>query len=161
MRKIILSGVFLFSAIAGFCQAAPEENGTIYITHPYIDAVNNTVKAYLAKDMAANAKIYADTAKWVVSGMEKPMPIAAAIKEWASDFDYYTDIKMVKDGYPDYLHYKDGDQKVVQSWWHWSGKSKKTGAVVKIDFVQFDSFNSAGKIAFESIYGDFSKMVKN
>ena len=160
MRKIILLAVFLFSAIAGFCQA-PEENGVIYITHPYIDAVNKTAQAYRNKDMATNTKLYADTAKWWVSGMDKPMPIAAAIKDWTTDFDFYTDIKMEKDGYPDYLHYKDGDQKVVQSWWHWSGKSKKTGAVVKIAFVQFDTFNSAGKIAFESVYGDFSKMVKN
>ena len=111
--------------------------------------------------MALNAKLYSDTAKWWISGLEKAMPIAAAMKEWASDFDFYKDITVTPDGYPDYLHYKDGDQKVVQSWWHWAGTSKKTGAVVKINYVQFDTFNSAGKIAFESIYGDFSKMVKN
>ncbi len=93
--------------------------------------------------------------------MEKPVPIANALKDWVTDFDYYTDVKVNKVGYPDYLQYKDKDQKYVQSWWQWSGKSKKTGAVVKIDFVQFDLFNSAGKIEFESIYGDFSKMVKN
>ncbi len=160
MRKIILLAIFLFSGIAGFCQA-PEENGVIYITHPYIDVVNKSVQAYRDKDIATNSKIFADTAKFWVSGMDKPMPIAAALKDWATDFDYYSDIKVGKVGYPDYLNYKDKDQKVVQSWWQWTGKSKKTGTVVKIDFVQFDNFNTAGKIEFESIYGDFSKMVKN
>jgi hypothetical protein len=160
MRKIILSAVFLFSAIAGFCQA-PEENGVIFIKHPYIDAVNRSTQAYRDKDTATNSKIFADTAKFWMSNMEKPIPIAAALKDWATDFDFYNDIKLVKVGYPDYLHYKDQDSKVVQSWWQWSGKSKKTGAVVKIDFVQFDNFNSAGKIDFESLYGDFSKLVKN
>jgi hypothetical protein len=160
MRKSILT-VFLFSiAMAGFSQVQ-KENGTIYISHPYIDAVNNSVKAYLDKDIATNTKLFADTATFWASGMEKPVPIATAFKDWATDFDYYNDIKVTKVGYPDYLHYIDRDQKYVQSWWQWVGTSKKTGAVVKIDFVQFDRFNDAGKIASEGLYGDFSKLVKN
>ena len=160
MRKIILSAIFFLAVLTGYCQA-PEENGIIYIKHPYIDVVNKSVQAYRDKDIATNSKIFADTAKFWLSNTEKPIPIAAALKDWATDFDYYDSIKVVKVGYPDYLHYKDKDQKYVQSWWTWTGKSKKTGALVKIDFVQFDSFNSAGKIDFESIYGDFSKLVKN
>lgn len=160
MKKIILIASLFLMGMKGYSQAQ-EENGIIYIKHPYIDVVNSTVKAYMTKDVASFAKIYSDTAKWWASGMEKPMPIAAAFKEWASDFDYYTDIKITPVGYPDYLHYKDKDQKYVQSWWLWEGRSKKTGGIVKIDMVQFDSFNSAGKIVFESNYGDFSKMVKN
>ena len=149
----------LLRTAPGFSQAS-KENGTIYITHPFIDAVNKSVKAYLDKDIATNSNIFADTATFWVSGMEKPIPIAAAFKDWASDFDFYTDIKVSTVGYPDYLHYIDKDQKYVQSWWLWTGTSKKTGAVVKIDFVQFDNFNKDGKIVFEYIYGDFSKLVK-
>jgi len=160
MRKIILLPVLLLIVIAGFSQTQ-EENGIIYIKHQFIDVVNKSVQAYRDKDIATNSKIFADTAKFWISGWEKPVPIAAALKDWATDFDFYSDIKVITVGYPDYLHYKDKDQKYVQSWWTWSGKSKKTGEVVKIDFVQFDQFNSAGKIEFESIYGDFSKMVKN
>ncbi|MDE3182235.1 MAG: hypothetical protein KGM16_02340 [Bacteroidota bacterium] len=63
MRQITLLAVFLFSVIAGFSQASVE-NGTIYIKHPYIDAVNKTTEAYLDKDMAMNVKLYSDTAKW-------------------------------------------------------------------------------------------------
>ena len=159
MKKFLVTISLLLIGIVSFSQE--EKNGTIYIKHPYIDVVNSAIKAYLAKDDAANAKIYADTAKFWVSGMDKPMAIADAIKMWDTDFDFYDDIKLTPVGYPDYLHYLDKDQKYVQSWWTWSGKSKKTGEVIKIDLVQFDRFNSAGRIDFETLYGDFSKMVKN
>lgn len=159
MKKIVLTAAIFLFGMAAFCQKE-EKNGTIYIKHPYIDVVNQATKAYLAKDDATNKQIYADTARWWSSGMSKPIGLADAIKEWDSDFDYYDSIKVTPVGYPDYLHYIDKDTKIVQSWWKWSGKSKKTGDVVTVDFVQFDEFNNNGKITFESIYGDFSKMVK-
>ena len=118
------------------------------------------MEAYLKKDDAANMKIYADTAKVWVSGLPKSISIQEAIKMWNSDFDYYDSITVTPVGYPDYLEYVKDGAKVVQSWWKWSGKSKKTGETIKIDFVQFDDFNKAGKIEREIIYGDFSKMVK-
>lgn len=159
MKKLFLTaGLFLLGFVC-FSQAI-ETNGTIYIKHPYIDVVNNAAKAYLAKDDAANKEIFSDTARFWITGMEKPVEIAEAMKMWYSDFDYYDDIKLKTVGYPDYLNYKDQDFKVVQSWWQWSGKSRKTGMVVTIDFVQFDTFNNDGKIVNESLYGDFSKMVK-
>ena len=159
MKKIFLTSALFVFAMAAFSQAE-KTNGSIYIKHPYIDLVNKTVKAYLEKDEATNKKIYSDTATFWVSGLEKKMPIAEAFKMWSTDFDFYDDIKVTPVGYPDYLHYTLRDDKFVQSWWKWSGKSKKTGAVVTIDMVQFDKFNKAGKIVEEGIYGDFSKMVK-
>jgi hypothetical protein len=161
MKKILLTTSLLLFGIASFSQEI-QKNGTIYIKHPYIDVVNNAMQAYLAKDDATNMQIYADTAKYWVSGMTKPIGITNAIKMWDSDFDYYDDIKLTptSGSYPDYLNYVDKDAKVVQSWWQWSGKSKKTGEILKIDLVQFDNFNAAGKIVFESDYGDFSKMEK-
>lgn len=158
MKSIILTGALFLLGMGAFCQQ--EENGTIYIKHPYIDAVNNTTKAYLAKDEAALKTLYSDTAKWWASGMKKFIPIADAMKTWMTDFDYYTDVKQDQFGYPDYLHYKKDDSHTVQSWWTWSGKSKKTGEVLKIPMVVFDDFNKDGKIVREYIYGDFSKMVK-
>ena len=159
MRKMILSLALLLSGVVCLSQTQ-KENGTIYINHPYIDIVNISMKAYLDKNIAANTKIFADTAKIWISGMEKPMPAADVLKDWVTDFDFYKDIKVQKVGYPDFLHYQDEDQKYVQSWWQWIGTSIKSGEVVKIDFVQFDRFNSAGKIDRESLYGDFSKLVK-
>jgi hypothetical protein len=159
MRKIIVTlGLFLFG-ITAFCQQ--EENGTIYIKHPYIDAVNKTTEIYLNKDWNAEKTFYSDTAKWWASGMQKPIPIADAIKNWSTDYDYYDSIKIEKRGYPDYLHYKDQDSKTVQSWWVMSGVSKKTGKKASVYFVQFDEFNNDGKIVFESGFGDFSKWQKD
>ena len=104
--------------------------------------------------------MYSDTARWWVSGLEKFIPIADAFKSWKSDFDFYNDIKQVQVGYPDFLHYKKENAMIVQSWWNWTGKSKKTGEELKVPMVIFDEFNSAGKIVNEYIYGDFSKMEK-
>lgn len=160
MKKIIITfGLFLLG-MNSFSQAM-KENGTIYMTHPYIDVVNNSMKSYVAKDNGALTKIYSDTARYWASGMEKSMPIGDAIKMWMGDFDYYDSVQVKVVGYPDYLHYVDMDAKVVQSWWTWMGKSKKTGAWLKVPFVQFDSFNKDGKIDFEGNYGDWSKFKTN
>jgi hypothetical protein len=158
MKKVIVTAVLFLSGITAFCQS--EENGTIYIKDPYIQVVNDAVAAYLNKDDAANKRIYSDTAQWWISGMEKFIPIADAMKMWPDDFKYFDHIKSVPQGYPDYLHYKKGDAKIVQSWWTWSGKSKKTGEVIKVPEVIFDEFNNDGKIVREYIYGDFSKVNK-
>ncbi len=160
MKKIIITFSLFLVGMACFAQDQ-QENGTIYIKHPYIDVVNNGAKAYLAKDNGALSSYYSDTAKFWASGMEKNISMADIIKLWNKDFDKYDDIKLTTQGYPDYLHYLDKDQKYVQSWWVWSGKSKKTGEVLSIPFVQFDQFNDDGKIDFETNYGDFSKMEKD
>lgn len=158
MKKVIVTAALFLLGVTAFCQE--EENGTIYIKHPYIDVVLNATKAYLANDEAANNMIYSDTAKWWISGLEKFIPIADAMKMWSNDFNFFDDIKSEPVGYPDYLHYKKEDAKIVQSWWTWSGKSKKTGEVIKVQEVTFDEFNNDGKIVREYIYGDFSKVMK-
>lgn len=155
MRQLIPTLCFLLLSCTAFCQQ--EENGIIYIKHPYIDAVNKAQKAYVDKDAASMKTFYSDTAKWWASGLAKQVPIADAIKIWFSDFDNFDSISQKPFGYPDYLHYKDGDAKVVQSWWLLSGKSKKTGKVVKVRFEMLDDFNNDGKIVMEQIFGDFSE----
>ena len=155
MKKFFVIMILSLAARTGFCQQ--EENGIIYIKHPHIDAVQKTVKAYLQKDMTGMKMLYSDTARWWASGMTKSIPIADAMKLWMSDFDMYDSIDQKQAGYPDYLHYKDEDAKTVQSWWTMSGKSKKTGEVVRVHMFMLDDFNAEGKIVRESIYGDFSK----
>ena len=82
MKKIIVTtGLFLIG-LSAFCQQ--EENGTIYIKHPNIDAVNKMQAAYLAKDVASLKTAYSDTARFWASGMEKFIPIADAMKMWMS-----------------------------------------------------------------------------
>ncbi len=157
MKKIILATacIFIF-ALSSFGQM-DQKNGTIYIKHPYIDVVMNAEKAYLENKPDAN-KYFADSAMFWATGMEKQIPMSEAFKTFAHHFDAYDNIQMKQVGYPDYLHYIDKDSKIVQSWWKWSGKSKKTGLVLNVDLVKFDEFNKDGKIINESLYGDFSKM---
>ena len=158
MKKISLTVMaFTLLAINSFAQ---KENGKIYITHPNITAVLAANEAYLHKDAAANLQYFSDTAKIWMSGMEKPIGIKEAMPMFMSDHDRYDSIKLTQQGYPDYLEYTKDNVRVVQSWWIWSGKSKKTGEAIKIPVVQFDNFDKAGKITFEGIYGDFSKMEK-
>ncbi len=156
MKKVLITAVLFLSAITAFCQ--DEENGTIYIKHPYIEVVNNANKDYVANNFTTTQNYYADTAKWWVSGMNDFIPIADAVKMWKGDFDKFDNINETPMGYPDFLRYKKDNAMVVQSWWTWSGKSKKTGQVIKVPMVMFDEFNADGKIAREFIYGDFSKL---
>jgi Domain of unknown function (DUF4440) len=155
MKKIIVTIGLFISGVTAYCQQ--EENGIVYIKHPNINAINTSAKAYEAQDVTTLKTLYSDTATYWMSGMTKRIPIAEAFKNWMSDFDVYDSIMQKPFGYPDYIHYKDGDQKIVQSWWTLSGKSKKTGEIVKVPIVIFDDFNNDGKIIREAIYGDFSQ----
>jgi hypothetical protein len=121
--------------------------------------VNNANKDYVANNFTTTQNYYADTATWWISGMPDFIPLAEAVKMWKSDFDKFDDISQVQFGYPDFLHYKKDNTMIVQSWWTWSGKSKKTGEVIKVPMVMFDEFNMDGKISREYIFGDFSKMA--
>src|SRR5664279_223247 len=114
MKKMILSLCLILMGTACFSQE--ERNGDIYIKHPYIGVVDNANKAYLANDPVAGAKYFADTAKFWASGMPKQVGISEAMKNWALDFNYYDSIRISTVGYPDFLAYKDHNEKVVQSW---------------------------------------------
>ncbi len=156
MKQTLLAFSMLLISMISFSQAE-KKNGTIYIKHPYIDVVNKATKGYVTKDMALWKSCYADTAKFSISGIDKFMSLSKNQAALELDYKFFDNITVTTVGYPDYLHYEDGDQKVVQSWWKWSGKSKKTGKVVVTYFVEFDWFNAAGKIYRETTLGDFSK----
>lgn len=157
MKKFILTAsLVIFVAMIAFCQKE-EKNGTTYIKHPYIDVVMKTMDNYRQNKNSMSNMYYADTAKFWESGMDKPISMMDASKALDQHFMDFDNIMVKQVGYPDYLHYIDQDSKIVQSWWTWSGKSKKTGEVVNIDFVMFNMFNKAGKIVFESLYGNFPK----
>lgn len=158
MKKILLTTALFLMGLSGFSQTV-KENGTIYIEHPYINVVLQSTKDYVANNFSRISDYYSDTAKWWASGLEDFVPIADAIEMWKSDYKFFDNISMNQMGYPDFLHYVKGDVKVVQSWWIWKGKSKKSGKTVTIYLVQFDEFNKDGKIIMEYIYGDLAKMA--
>ena len=161
MKKTILSVCLSLFALITFAQAE-KTNGTIYINHPYIEVVKNTVKGYVDQNNELWNSCYADSATFWISGMD--------MKKWnnkkdnlvmlSADHKFFKDIKVKQFGYPDYLAYDQGNDKVVQSWWTWYGTSKKTGKELKITFVVFDWFNKDGKIIKEGTFGDFSKQFQ-
>ncbi len=160
MKKILLSFIVILFVTVSFAQKE-KKNGTIYINHPYIDVVNKSVKAYVNQDLNLYKTYFADTAKVSVSDVNggKSFPLKESMNGLALDYKFYTNINSTQVGYPDYLEYDKDNSHVVQSWWAWSGKSKKTGKVLKINIVQFDWFNSAGKIFKEDVFADFSKQM--
>ena len=151
--------VMLF--VATSMAQTEKKNGTIYINHPYIDIVNKAVKAYVNQDLNLWKTYFADTAKFWVSDMNggKSFPLKQSMTGLALDYKFYNNVKSTSVGYPDYLHYDKENVQVVQSWWKWTGTSKKTGKELIINMVQFDFFNAAGKIIKENTYADFSKQM--
>ena len=55
-------------------------------------------------------------------------------------------------GYPDYLHYELGDQRVVQSWWTFRMERKSDKKVIALPVFFIHNFNEKGKITNEIIY---------
>ena len=155
MKKMLLTCSMLVFVLLTFAQTE-KSNGTIYINHPNIDVVNKMMKAYETQNMDLYKSCYSDTVKFFVPGSDKFDNLKKNVSVQNVDFKYFNNISMKPVGYPDYLHYKKDDSKTVQSWWTWSGTSKKTG---KVTFVIFDDFNTSGKIISETSYGDFTKQL--
>ena len=131
-----------------------QENGKIYINHPYIITVRKLVNAYCAKNIVSMAEFCSpdatfsnSTVKWGVS-----TDLAAAKKEWESDFAKYDNIRMRQVGYPDCLYYAKDDSYVVYSWWLWSGTSKAGGKKIEFPIMLSHTFNKEGKIVDEYAY---------
>ncbi|MEI8141901.1 MAG: hypothetical protein WCG90_03435 [Chitinophagia bacterium] len=160
MKKLLLSFIVMLFVTVSFAQKE-KKNGTIYINHPYIDIVNKASKAYVNQDLNLWKTYYSDTAKFWVSDINsgKWFPLTESITGLALDYKFYDNVKSTQVGYPDYLQYDKDNSRIVQSWWLWSGISKKTGKELKIYMVQFDTFNTAGKIVKEETYADFSKQM--
>ena len=157
MKKLLIV-VFTLLACSAFAQT-PEKNGTIYKTHPYIDAVNNSTALFLKNDWDGYIKLYADTAKFYDPSSEKPYRIADEKKSWADLYSKWDHITATKQGYPDGLQY-DKDPFTVQSWWIISAVNKATKKTAKAFMVQFDEFNKDGKIDMEISYYDQTPFIE-
>jgi hypothetical protein len=158
MKKLISTIAMSLIVMISFAQSV-KTNGTIYINHPNIEVVRNTVKAYVTQDANLWNTCYSDTAFFWISGMNinKTFTKKENLSMLNNDHKFFNDIKVRLIGYPDYFEYDLGNDKVAQSSWIWSGVSKKTGKPLAITFAVFDWFNKDGKIIQEYTFGDFSK----
>jgi ketosteroid isomerase-like protein len=131
-----------------------QENGKIYINHPYIIKVRKLVNAYCAKNLSATVDFYSPDASFSNSTMKwgETMDLAMQKKQIAKEFAENDNIKMRQVGYPDCIYYAKGDSYVVYSWWIWSGTVKATGKKVEMPIMIADTFNKEGKIVSEESY---------
>lgn len=130
------------------------KNGEIYNHHENINSVRKMMAAYEHKDFDKAYLYYDDEVKFI----DNNMPVGSSFtlaQQKANDqkmLNAFDILGIEVTGYPDYLHYELGDQRVVQSWWtfHLQRKSDKK----KIDLPVFiiDNFNEKGKITSELIY---------
>lgn len=131
-----------------------QENGKIFINHPYIITVRKAVNAYCAKNLAGmieycspNISFSNSTMKWGES-----VDLATRKKELEAVFAKTDNIKMRQVGYPDCIYYAKNDSYVVYSWWVWSGTSKETGKKTEFPLMLAHSFDKEGKIVSEEAY---------
>jgi hypothetical protein len=131
-----------------------QENGKIYINHPYIINVRKGVNSYCAKNLAAMIEIYSPDATFGNSTMKwgKSIDLAERKKELEKQFVETDNIKMKQIGYPDCIYYAKDDEYVVYSWWVWSGISNANGKKTEFPIMLAQTFNKDGKIVNEYAY---------
>jgi ketosteroid isomerase-like protein len=135
-------------------SGATQENGKIYINHPYIITVRKYINAYCAKNIVAMSEFYSPDAVFSNSTMKwgESMDLAANKKDLEQQFAKFDNIKMRQVGYPDCIYYAKNDSYVVYSWWVWSGISKANGKKIESPVMLSYSFNKEGKIVSEEAY---------
>lgn len=131
-----------------------QENGKIYINHPYIITVRKLVNAYCAENLTAIAEFYTPDASFSNSTLNwgESIDLAKRKKELETEFSKTDNIKMEQVGYPDCIYYAKNDGYVVYSWWVWSGSSKADGKKVEFPLMLAHSFDKDGKIVSEEAY---------
>jgi hypothetical protein len=131
-----------------------QENGKIFINHPYILTVRKLVNAYCSENLDAMLEIYSPNAEFSNSTMklEESNDLEKRKKELADDFAGFDNIKMKQVGYPDCIYYAKDDNYMVYSWWLLSNISKANGKKTEFPIMLAHSFDKEGKIVSEQAY---------
>jgi hypothetical protein len=135
-------------------SGATQENGKIYINHPYIITVRKYINAYCAKNILALPEFFSPDATFSNSTMKwgESTDLTTNKKDWEQQFAKFDNIKMRQIGYPDCIYYAKNDSYVVYSWWVWSAISKANGKKIEFPAMMAFSFNKEGKIVSEEGY---------
>ena len=130
------------------------KNGTIYNHHENINTVRKMIYAMENNDWDKVYSFY-DTDVRFVNSSSPTMESISLTEQKAIDkqiLDKYEIASIDMVGYPDYLVYEMGNQRLVQSWWNINliRKSDKKAIVLPIFYT--DTFNDEGKITSETAY---------
>jgi hypothetical protein len=130
------------------------KNGEIYNHHEYINSVRKMVYAYEHKDLTKAYSYYDDKAEFYDNNMadNKSITFAEQKENDKKMFEKFDIVGIDVTGYPDYLHYEMGDQRVVQSWWTFRMERKADKKIISVPVFFIHNFNDKGKITSEIIY---------
>ncbi|WP_163324495.1 nuclear transport factor 2 family protein [Draconibacterium mangrovi] len=136
------------------------ENGEVYDNHPYITTVRKAVNAYCNKNLDELVAFYTENARFsdLTMPWNESFPLEDAKKGWMADFEKYDKITVKQQGYPDCIHYNNGDMTVVYSWWTWSAVDPATQKKLEVPVMMSDYFNKDGKITMQSLYMSTSNL---
>lgn len=130
------------------------KNGTIYNHHENINTVRKMMYAIENNDWEKAYSFYDKDAQFVDSS-SPTMESISLTEQKAMDkkiLEKYDVARIDMVGYPDYLHYEMGDQRLVQSWWNinFIRKADKKAVILPIFYTM--TFNEEGKITSETAY---------
>lgn len=130
-----------------------EENGKVYINHPYILTVRKLVNSIIDKDLDKWSSFYTPDATFANTSMKYGESITLEEnKEWLNK-NFITsgkEFKVEQVGYPDCIYYEKNDMYVVYAWWKMS--IKKDGKKYAFSYMVSYDFDSDGKVTRENIY---------
>ncbi len=130
------------------------KNGTIYNHHENINTVRKMIYALENNDLDKMYSFYDEKAQFVDSSSPTLESISLteqkAIDKQILDKYEIASIDMV--GYPDYLVYEMGNQRLVQSWWNINLIRKSDKKAIALPIFYTDTFNDEGKITSETAY---------
>jgi ketosteroid isomerase-like protein len=131
-----------------------QENGKVYIGHPYIATVRKLVNAYAAEDLKTMLQYYAENAQFstIEQDWDKSIDLETRKKGIQQNFDNAKDIHFKQIGYPDCIYYEKNDAYEVYSWWEYSFTMEDSGKKVVMPLMLSHSFNKDGKIVAETAY---------
>jgi ketosteroid isomerase-like protein len=129
-------------------------NGTLYKYHENINKVRRMIRAFEHGDSDKAYSFYDEKATFRSIHMPPGERATieenkAAVAQILEAFEIES-IDMV--GYPDYLHYEQGDSRVVQSWWNFRVKRKADDKQIKLPVMYLHNFNDEGMITSSSVY---------
>lgn len=132
----------------------PRTNGTIYNQHECINDVRNMLYAFENQDLTKAYSYYAEDATFFdINNPENKSITLSEMKTKDEDvFKNFEIMGIEKMGYPDYLHYEQGDAGVVYSWWTFyiQRKSDKKKIILPVHYQH--TFNKEEKIAEEVVF---------
>jgi hypothetical protein len=131
-----------------------QENGKVFMNHPYILTVRKLANAYCEENIPAMMDFYSKDATFSNAAMEwgETSDLAQRKKELETDFAEHDNIKLQQVGYPDCIYYAKDDVYVVYSWWVSSITIKANGNKIEAPIMLSHTFDKEGKIVSEYLY---------